>query len=89
MDFHDRLNAVMQAGNLRVADLARWFDRPDPTVRGWVHGTALGGAPLDAAYVTAMLVKLEKLVKKNRQLPVPTMSPSKRIAYLKELKERS
>ena len=82
-----RLQALMRDGNLTGADLARWFDRPDATVRGWISGNHdVGGAPLDAAYIEAWLVKLEKLVKKKRRLPVPRMSPSKRIEYLQQLK---
>ena len=65
--FSHRLQTVMRDGNLTGADLARWFDRPDPTVRGWISGDHdLGGAQLDVAFVEAQLVKLEKLLKKNR-----------------------
>ena len=56
--FSNRLQAIMRDGNLTGADLARWFDRPDPTVRGWISGSHdLGGAQLDAAYVEAQLNK--------------------------------
>lgn len=36
MTFQKRLQKCMRAGNLRVADLARWFDCPYTTVREWV-----------------------------------------------------
>jgi hypothetical protein len=85
--FASRLQSIMQAGNLTGADLARWFDRPDPTVRGWISGDHdLGGAQLDVAYVEAQLTKLEGLLKKDRGLPVPRLTPSKRIAYMRKLK---
>ena len=86
-NFQDRLQRVLHDGNLTVADLARWFERPDPTVRGWVAGIGLGGGPLDAAYVMAQLGLLEKRVRKHQGFPVPRMSPSKRIAYLQEIKD--
>lgn len=87
--FAGRLQAVMRDGNLTGADLARWFDRPDPTVRGWISGKQnLGGAPLDIAFVEAQLVKLEIFLKKKQGLPVPRMTPAKRIEYINELRER-
>ena len=87
--FAHRLQAIMRDGNLTGADLARWFDRPDPTVRGWIKGShVLGGAQLDVAYVEAQLNKLERLLKKKRGLPVPRMTPTKRIEHLQALKAR-
>ncbi len=39
MTFQKRLQRVMRRRNMRVADLARAFDRPYTTVREWVlHG---------------------------------------------------
>lgn len=87
--FSSRLQSIMQQGNLTGADLARWFDRPDPTVRGWISGDhVLSGAPLDTAFVLAQLDKLERLLKKRNGLPVPRMAPSKRIEHLSQLKAR-
>ena len=80
----------MRDGNLTGADLARWFDRPDPTVRGWISGSHdLGGAQLDAAYVEAQLNKLERLLKKKQGLPVPRLTPAKRIEHLNDLKNHT
>ena len=80
----------MRDGNLTGADLARWFDRPDPTVRGWISGSHdLGGAQLDAAYVEAQLNKLERLLKKKQGLPVPRLTPAKRIEHLGDLKNHT
>jgi hypothetical protein len=85
--FTARLKAIMRDGNLTGADLARWFDRPDPTVRGWISGThGLGGPQLDTAYIEAQLDKLERCLKKKQGLPVPRMVPAKRIEYLQQLK---
>lgn len=85
MTFQARLRHVMQAGNLTVADLARWFDRRDPTVRGWVmKGVAPGGAPLDIRDAETRLGQLEALVarRKGSPFPVPRLSPIERIAYM-------
>lgn len=39
MTFQGRLKRCMRRKDLRVADIARWFDRPYTTVREWVvHG---------------------------------------------------
>lgn len=85
--FQERLQHCMRKGNLTVADLARWFDRPDPTMRSWVEqGVEPGAGPMDAAMAWATLDKLEKLIAKNSKFPVPRLSPQKRIAYLKELR---
>ena len=85
--FQQRLQAVLQGGNLTVADLARWFDRPDPTVRGWVvNGGEPGGGPLDVQHIYVMLKELERLVKGGQRLPLPRLSPSERIARLKKIR---
>ena len=87
--FSTRLQAIMRDGNLTGADLARWLDRPDPTVRCWISGGhTLGGAQLDVAYVEAQVDKLERLIRKKINLPVPRLTPSERIKYLKDLKSR-
>ena len=86
--FSSRLQSIMQQGNLTGADLSRWFDRPDPTVRYWIRGNhELTGPALDVAYVEAQLVKLEKLLKRKKGLPVPRMALTERIAYLAKLKK--
>lgn len=89
MTFQERLQAVMQGGNLTIADLARWFDRPHPTVGFWVRdGKEPGGGPLDAAMVQARLVKLELLVKKKKGLPLPRLSPKSRMAHMEAIKQK-
>lgn len=84
--FQERLTKAMREGNLTVADLARWFSRPHPTVRGWVMGGALGGAWLDTAEIEALLQKLENRIKKRNGFPVPRLSPTDRIQYLTQIR---
>ncbi len=85
--FTDRLQGIMRDANLTGADLARWFDRHDTTVRGWISGAHdLSGPSLDVAFVLARLDKLEKLLKQKQGLPVPRMAPSRRIEHLRKLK---
>jgi hypothetical protein len=87
MTFQARLKKCMRGGNLTVADLARWFERPHPTMRSWVEqGVEPGAGPLDAAMAWATLDKLERLIACNNKFPVPRLSPQARIAYLKELR---
>lgn len=88
MTFSERLQVVLKKGNLRVADLARWFDRPHPTVNGWVkRNLNPGGGPADVDNAYEMLIKLESYLQRSRMLPVPTgLSPDKRIKYIKKLR---
>ena len=84
--FQARLKNVMATGNLTVADLARWFDRPYPTVNSWVRdGGNVGGATLDTAYVYGRLDKLERMIHKRQGFPVPRLTRQKRIEYLAEI----
>ena len=83
-----RLKDVQRRGNLTVADLARWFDRPDPTVREWCKGREPTGAPLDVEHVYELLKLLETLIRKKLNFPVPRLSASKRKAYLIDVRRR-
>lgn len=56
MTFQKRLKKVMKRRNMRVADVARWFDRPYTTVREWV---LFGRDPLDTR-IERRMVKLEQ-----------------------------
>lgn len=85
--FQQRLKKVMAGGNLRVADLARWFERPHSTVTSWLGGCEPSGGALDVNDVHARMAKLEKLVAKKRQFPVPRLSPRNRIAYLDGIRQ--
>jgi hypothetical protein len=91
-EFAARLKKVLAEGNLTIADLARWFNRPHPTVAGWVKGGRVGRelAPLDAAYVTAQLVQLERRLAKKDGLPVPVgVSARKRKQYFDGLRRNA
>ena len=81
--FDTRLHEVLRKGNLRTADLARWFDRPHATVSGWVkNGHQPGGGPSDIDHAFAMLGLLETLIQKRKGFPVPRLSPRQRIEHL-------
>ena len=85
MTFAERLNRVMRDGNLRVADLARWFERPDPTVRSWVKGVLPAGGSADMVDIEKRVAALERLLKQKKVLPVPPRtSPRARIRQLQE-----
>lgn len=87
MNITTRLNACLKGGNLTVADLARWFDRPHPTVTGWVRGGDVGAAPLDLAAIEKKLTTLEQRIRRRKGLPMPPLSPRERVAYILKLKK--
>ena len=88
MTFSQRLQVVLKKGNLRVADLARLFNRPHPTVNGWVkRGLNPGGGPADVDRAYETLTKLESYLQRSRLLPVPVgLSPVMRIMRVKKLR---
>lgn len=62
--FQARLKACMRSGNLRTADLARWFERRHSTVRGWViDGRAPAGTKSDIDLLNDQVERLELLIK--------------------------
>lgn len=83
-----RLAAILHDGNLTIADLARWFGRPHPTVSGWVRGGQVGGAQLDTAYIWAQVLVLERRIRKRQGFPVPRLSRADRARYLEKLRAR-
>jgi hypothetical protein len=86
-DFSHRLRVVLKKGNLRTADLARWFEKPHATVAEWVKkGRNPTAAPHDLEFIIEMLETLEKLVEQKRGFPVPRMRPSQRIEYMEAVK---
>ena len=89
MTVQHRLQACMRRGNLRVADLARWFDRPHPTVRGWARGTHQpSGGPHDVEHVGELLTLLETLIRTKRGFPIPRLSPRNRKQHVLDIKTR-
>jgi hypothetical protein len=86
-DFGHRLRVVLKKGNLRVADLARWFEKPHATVSEWVRNNRQPtGAPGDLEFIFELLEAIEKLIEQKRGFPVPRLPPSKRIAYMESAK---
>lgn len=64
--FQKRLQKCMTTGNLRVADIARWFDRRHSTIRGWaVDGLTPAGTPADIRGLFERLVELETLIREG------------------------
>ncbi len=61
MTFQKRLKAAMRRRNMRVADVARRFDRPYTTVREWVlNGRIPDGTERDRRAIDRILETLEK-----------------------------
>lgn len=59
----------MDRGNLRVADVARWFGRRHSTVRGWVvDGREPAGTATDVRALFARLNELQDLVRLSRKV---------------------
>lgn len=84
--FKARLGGCLRDGNLTIADLARWFDRPYQTVRTWAEGVVPGGGPIDREHALSMLELLETLIRQKRGFPVPRLAPSARIVHLKKVR---
>lgn len=85
--FDQRLKRILRDGNLRVADLGRWYDRRHSTVSGWLAGSAVTGAPLDVEQVYKQTDALEAAIK-ARELPLPKMPAARRLKFLARLKRR-
>jgi hypothetical protein len=67
--FQVRLARVMDLGNLRVADVARWFGRRHSTVRGWVvDGREPAGTAADVRGLFQRLNELQELVRASRKV---------------------
>lgn len=70
MTFQARLEGAMEGGNLRIADLARLFDRRHSTVRGWVvDGRMPAGTPTEIRELFATLVRIETAVRAKKLGP--------------------
>lgn len=65
MTFQGRLKRCMRRNDMRVADIARWFDRPYTTVREWVlHGRDPVGPAENVRHLERRLVLLENVGRK-------------------------
>ena len=87
--FKDRLHLAMAGGNLTMMDLARWFERPHPTVRQWCRGVTMSGPPQDQEMILALLTRLEIAIRYKKGFPVPRLRPRDRRAYLLKMKGRA
>ena len=89
--FQVRLQEVLAAGNLTHSDLARWFDRPRPTVKTWIDdGREPSGPPLDVEHAHALLELLEQMIKRRQGFPVPIgLSANKRMQHLQIIRKRA
>jgi hypothetical protein len=85
----DRLIWAQQNGNLTMMDLARWLERSHATVRQWVKGVQLGGAPQDNETVNFLLTRLEVAIRYKKGFPVPRLRPRDRRAYLLKVRSRA
>lgn len=85
--FQQRLEKAMAGGNLRVADLARWFERPHSTVTSWLKsGYQPAGGPMDRDTIASQLHDLEILIRAKKKFPMPRLSPRGRIQYLETVR---
>jgi hypothetical protein len=85
--FATRLAKVMRVGDLTIADLHHWFNRPRYTVRMWV---LLEREPRGPAGRLAhhALDRLEKEVMARRGFPVPAnLSSLERPAYIRQVRD--
>lgn len=82
--WQQRLLAVQRGGNMTLADLARWLDRPHSTVRTWLQGgVEPGGGPLDIEHVEALLGLLETMVMQKRGFPLPQKGRRERLIEIR------
>ena len=88
MTFQARLRSCMERGNLTIADLARWLERPHATVSTWVNdGRVPGGPPATLAWVEVRLTRLEEAIETATGFPIPAhLAHRARAIYLKRLK---
>ena len=86
-----RLKYCQRAGNLNISELARWFNRPRPTVKEWVElGREPQGAPLDLEHIESLLGLLEALIRRGKGFPVPVgLSAAARKTHLEDIRQRA
>lgn len=85
-DFCDRLIACQKTGDMTVADLQHWFERPYATVRTWVEHRRTPRGP-SGREAERLLHLLEKAIAERRYFPVPALLSSiERPSYLKKVR---
>lgn len=85
--FSQRIERAIASGDLIVADLHHWFERPYPTVRLWRFGGTRKPPGPRGALAEARLKLLETAIVRKQGFPVPaTLSSTDRPAYIKKVR---
>ena len=84
-DFTKRIRWCVKEGRLTTADLHHWFDRPYATVRTWRIDGRIPHGPYGEDADEALAV-LERLIKTGKKFPVPPLSQTARVAYIRALR---
>src|SRR5262249_3210791 len=81
--FQERLQRCCDRGDLTVADLARWFDRPARTVRSWLtQGWEPGGGPVPRRRMEDRLSRLETVVRSTELRKLSMRERAERLQQL-------
>jgi len=85
-DFTKRLRRAMKDGDMTVADIHHWFERPRATVRTWVWDARTPQGPAgERAHL--LLRHLEAKIASRSGFPIPqTLSAHERPNYVKRLR---
>lgn len=83
-EFQKRLHWCLKHGNMTVADLKHWFDRPYPTVRMWVVEPRAPRGP-SGTDANKLLLQLEKKIRGGLVIP-SGLSLQDRPTYVKRLR---
>ena len=83
-EFTKRLRWCLKHGNMTVADLKHWFDRPYATVRMWVFDARTPRGPSGKS-ADLLLRQLEARIRKGLTIP-STLSSHERPAYVRKLR---
>ena len=83
-DFAKRLRWCLKNGNMTVADLKHWFDRPYATVRTWVFEAREPRGP-SGNHAHTLLAVLERKIKRGLVIPA-TLSSNDRPDHIRKLR---
>ncbi len=87
-DLQKKLRWILTEGNLTIADLARWLDRPHATVTNWMRGGNIRLAPFDADKTWKTLNDLQSRISQKDGFPIPTMPFWDRREYIMKMREQ-
>ena len=84
--FTQRLQWCIKHGDMTIADVHHWFERPRATVRTWVlDGREARTTPSN--YIEKRLADLEEKIRARKGFPIPaSLSPGKRPEYVRGLR---